>query len=140
MRRDCRVSTLKIFASFEYDKDRTLKNEFLGESKTRTNHRVVNSSLREDYPDDKWVKKASEAIRKCDVVIVLIGEDTHNAPGVIVETDIARSHGIPMFQIVKAGNPYKGVKRLEPPIRWRWKQVNDKLDEIDARRRIKQRP
>ena len=29
--------------------------------------------------------KARAAIRECDVVVVLIGQDTHNAQGVIVE-------------------------------------------------------
>ena len=113
------MARLKIFASFEFDKDRRRRNEFFGEAKTRTNHRVVNSSLREAYPDDKWKKKASDAIRKCNVVIVLIGHDTHNAPGVIVETDMARGHGIPVFQIVKSGKPYRGLERLDPPILWR---------------------
>ena len=47
------MPTLKIFASYEYDKDRHLKNQFFGETRTRTNHRVHNSSLREDYPNEK---------------------------------------------------------------------------------------
>ena len=124
------MPTLKIFASYEYDKDRHLKNQFFGEARTRTNHRVHNSSLREDYPNEKWRRKARNAIRECDVVVVLVGEDTHNAPGVITETDMARSLHIPTFQIVQRGRPYRGLERLDPPMRWRWKQINAMLDEI----------
>ena len=48
-------------------------------------------SLNESYPDEVWKNKARAAIRECDAVIILIGPDTHNAQGVIVETDMARS-------------------------------------------------
>ena len=42
-------------------------------------------------PDEAWKNTARNAIRRCDVVVVLIGQNTHNAPGVIIETDMARS-------------------------------------------------
>ena len=128
------MSTLKIFASFEYHKDRHLKNQFFAQAMTNTNHRIHNSSLREDYPNEEWKKKARAAVRECDVVVVLVGEDTHNASGVVVETDMARSFDIPTFQIAQKGRPYKGLERLEAPMRWRWKQINAKLDEIAAKR------
>ncbi len=68
------------------------------------------------------------------MVVVLVGEDTHNASGVVVETDMARSFDIPTFQIAQKGRLYKGLERLEAPMRWRWKQINAKLDEIAAKR------
>ena len=78
--------------------------------------------------------KAREAIGECHVVVVLIGQDTHNAQGVIVETDMARSFGKPIIQIRPQDRPYNGLTRLEEPITWRWRTVNAKLDEISPRR------
>ena len=87
------MAGLKIFVSFEFDKDNDLKNNFFEQSKRHTSHRVRNFSLNEVYPDEEWKKKARAAIRKCNlaiVLVVLVGEDTHNAPGVRTEVDIAR--------------------------------------------------
>ena len=124
------MSTLNIFVSFEFDKDKDLKNNFYKDANDKCQHRIRNCSLREDYPDDYWKNKAREAIRECDVVVVLIGQDTHNAQGVIVETDMARSMNKPVFQVRPQGRTYNGLTRLEEPIPWRWKDINAKLDEI----------
>ena len=91
------MATLNVFVSFEFDKDDDLKNNFYKQAKKETNHRIKNFSLNEAYPDETWKNKARNAIRGCDVVLVLIGEDTHNAPGVIIETDMARSLNKPLI-------------------------------------------
>ena len=126
------MSALNIFVSFEFDKDNELKNNFYEQAKTRTQHRVRNCSLNEAYPDEIWKRRAREAIRECDVVVVLIGEDTHNAQGVIVETDMARGMNKPVIQIRPRGRTYNGITRLEDPIAWRWRTINAKLDEVSS--------
>ena len=73
------MAVLNIFVSFEFDKDLDLKNDFYEQAKDLTQHRVRNFSLNEAYPDEAWKNKARSAIDQCDVVVVLIGEDTHNA-------------------------------------------------------------
>ena len=80
------MAKLNIFVSFEFGKDHDLQNNFFRQAKEETNHRIRDHSLHESYPDEAWKKKARNAISRCDVVVVLIGQDTHNAPGVIVET------------------------------------------------------
>ena len=129
------MSTLNIFVSFEFDKDNDLKNNFYSQAKNCTNHKIRNCSLNESYPDEVWKNKARAAIRECDAVIILIGPDTHNAQGVIVETDMARSLSKPIIQVKPKGRPYKGLTRLEDPITWKWKSINAKLDAIVAQRR-----
>ena len=128
------MSTLNIFVSFEFDKDKDLKNNFFSQAKKETQHRIRNFSLNESYPDEVWKNKARKAIRECDVVIILIGPDTHNAQGVIVETDMARSLNKPIIQVKPKGRPYKGLTRLEDPITWKWKSINAKLDSLIAHR------
>ena len=124
------MPTLRIFVSFEFDKDNDLKNNFFEQAKNETPHRVKNSSLNESYPDQHWQQKARKAIWECDVVIVLIGKDTHNAPGVMTELRIARKLKKPIFQVKAKGRDSNGVQSLGKPIPWRWKHINEKLDAI----------
>ena len=126
---------MNIFVSFEFDKDLDLKNNFYEQAKELTPHRVRNSSLNEAYPDEAWKNKARSAIDQCDVLVVLIGEDTHNAPGVIVETDMARSLHKPIIQVRPKGRPYRGLTRLGEPVTWRWRTINEKLDTISPKHR-----
>lgn len=129
------MPTLNIFVSFEFDKDKGLQNNFYRQAKEETNHRIRDCSLHESYPDEAWKNKARNAIRQCDVVVVLIGQNTHNAQGVIVETDMARSFNKPVIQIRPQGRPYNGLTRLSEPIPWRWNRINAELDRLADRRR-----
>ena len=124
------MPTLNIFVSFEFDKDKDLQNNFYQQAKEETNHRIRDCSLHETYPDETWKNKARNAIRRCDVMVVLIGQDTHNAPGVIVETDMARSLNKPIIQVRPQHRRYQGLTRLGEPISWKWRTINAKLDSI----------
>ena len=129
-----KLAILNIFVSFEFDKDTDLKNNFYRQAKEETGHRIRDCSFHESYPDETWKNKARNAIRRCDVVVVLIGQDTHNAPGVIVETDMARSLQKPVIQIRPRGRPYNGLTRLGNPIPWRWSGINSELGALVNRR------
>ena len=127
------MPTLNIFVSFEFDKDNDLKNSFYEQAKNETQHRVRNCSLHETYPDQCWKNKARNAIDECDVVFVLVGQDTHNAPGVLVETDMARSLKKPTIQVLSwkaRHHNYKGVPYIDDRISWKWNTINAKLDSI----------
>ena len=110
------MPSLNIFVSFQFDKDQELQNNFYRQAKQETNHQIRDCSLHESYPEEVWKNKARDAISQCDVVIVLIGQDTHNAPGVIVETDMARSLGTPVIQVRPKSRPFYGLTSLEGPI------------------------
>ena len=121
---------ISIFVSFEFDKDQDLKNNFYRQAKDLSHHRVRDFSLREAYPTNDWKDKARSAIRGCDVVIVLVGPDTHNAPGVKTEVEIAGQLSKPVFQVIPKGRPYSGVAGIEDKLRWKWKLINRHLDQI----------
>jgi len=130
------MSALNIFVSFEYDRDNDLKNNFFRQAETETPHRVENCSLNERYETDEWRGRARNAIRGCDVVVVLIGPDTHNAPGVRVETSMATSFGKPIIQVIPQDRSYNGLPYLpgNQPIRWRWRRINQELKRVSPRR------
>lgn len=128
------MAVLNIFVSFEYDKDKELVNALLHQAKERSPHRIRDKSLKEDYPDDAWKKRANDAIRACDVVVLLVGKDTHNAQGVIVETDMARSLDKPVIQVASKGRrDYRGLTRLDAPIPWKWAAINHELERVTGR-------
>ena len=127
------MANLRIFVSFEFDKDNDLKNSFFRQAREQTQHRVRNCSLNQAYPDEAWKNKARQAIRECDVVLVLVGQDTHNAPGVLVETDMARSMKKPTIQVLSAKarrNNYKGAPHIEDRMPWKWDVINRRLNEL----------
>lgn len=127
------MARISIFVSFEFEKDNNLKNSFYSQASNHTRHRVRNCSLDKAYEDQAWKNKAREAIRECDVVFVLVGQDTHNAPGVLVETDMARSLNKPTIQVLSEKarrNNYKGVPHVKDLIPWKWKVINRRLDEL----------
>ena len=127
------MTKLRIFVSFEFEKDNNLKNNFYNQARDQTLHRVGNSSLNKEYPSEIWKNRARQAIRECDVVFVLVGQDTHNALGVLVETDMARSLNKPTIQVLSEKarrSKYKGVPHLEDRIPWKWDVINRRLDSL----------
>lgn len=125
------MARLNIFVSFEFEKDSSLKNSFYSQARRYSRHRIRNTSLNQDYPDEVWKSRAREAIRECDVVLVMVGRDTHNAPGVLIETDMARSLGKPTIQVLSANARrcgFGGVPHIENRIPWKWDTINEVLD------------
>ena len=127
------MANLSIFVSFEFDKDGDLKNSFFAQAREKLPHRVRNSSLNEAYPNEEWMARAQSAIRRCDLVIVLVGQDIHNAPGVRTEVEIAKRLGKPVFQVIPQGRPYEGLPCVDDRIRWKWNRINRKIDEVWSR-------
>ena len=123
------MATLNVFVSFEFDKDNNLRGSFCEQAKHHTQHRIRDCSLNEAYETPEWKGKARAAIRGCDVVIVLIGEDTHNASGVGTEVRMARQLQKPILQVRPRKRTYSGVSGLGDPIRWKWKRIERWLDE-----------
>ena len=122
-----------MFVSFEFDKDNNLKNSFYEQARKQSQHRVRNFSPNKAYPDEAWKNKARQAIRECNVVFVLVGQDTHNAAGVLVETDMARSLNKGTIQVLSEKarrNKYKGVPHLEDRIPWKWDVINRRLGDL----------
>ena len=122
------MARINIFVSFEFDKDSELRNNFYEQAKTLSRHRLVNCSLNEAYPDQRWKDKARSAISQCGIMVILVGPDTHNAPGVKTEVEIAKRLRKPILQVVPQGRPYNGLLDVDARIRWRWRQINAEID------------
>ena len=114
-----------VFLSFEFGKDNELHRNFYAQAKEHSKYQIIDESLNEQYhPDEAWLKKARKQIGKSDVVIVMLGDDTHNAPGVIKEVNETHQQKKPIFQIRPKGRTSAEVKGAGKVIPWDWKQID----------------
>jgi len=123
------MSKKKVFISFDFDQDRVLKDLLIGQSRNSDcPFDVIDSSLKEAAPEEGWEEKARERILKADQVIVLVGAQTHRAPGVLKEVSLARKHHKKIVQIIghKDGH-YKRVPQAGILYRWTWDNIKSIL-------------
>ena len=124
------MAEVRIFLSFEFDKDKALHRNFYKLAKDKSSYRVKDHSLKEDYPNKEWLNKARKKIGQCDIVIVLVGQDTHNAPGVKKEVTIANQKHKPIFQIRpqrKTWGKVSGAGKLVP---WKWETIDEMIRKL----------
>ena len=125
------MAKVRVFWSFEFDKDAKLRGDFFAQAERGdSGHYILDYSLPERYPEKLWLDKAKKQIEQCDIVIVLVGQDTHNAPGVEKEVTIANQKGKPIFQIRPQGQTWGEVKGARELIPWDWDKIDEKIDEL----------
>lgn len=123
--RKIRMVKKKVFVSFDYDNDRTLKEFIIGQSKLADSpFEVIDHSLKEAAPEASWETKANAAIKRSDVVIVMVGPRTHRAPGVLKEVAMARNANRYIVQIIgyRDGN-YTAVPGAGRLYQWNWENL-----------------
>ena len=124
------MAEVRIFLSFEFDKDKQLYCNFYAQAQENSSYRVKNHSLRQDYPTEEWLDKAKKNIRQCDIVIVLVGQDTHNAPGVEKEVPVANQLRKPIFQIRPQGQNWGAVSGAGELRAWKWKNIDEMIEKL----------
>ena len=112
----------KVFVSFDFDNDKSLKDLIVGQARLPDSpFEVIDTSLKEAAPMKTWEDKARAAIKRSDIVLVMVGENTHKAPGVLKEVEMARDESIPIVQVIgyKDGN-YTAVSNAGRLYAWNW--------------------
>ena len=116
----------RLFVSFDYDNDETLKTFLIGQSKhADTPFDVIDASVREHLTGD-WEEKVKGRINRADVVCVLCGTRTHTAKGVSIELAIAKRLGKPYFLLkgyrdAECTRPHGGEN--EKMYNWTWENL-----------------
>jgi len=117
------VTKTKVFVSFDYDNDKTLKEFIIGQAKLADSpFEVSDVSLKEAAPQAEWRARARRAIAACDVVLVMLGSKTRFAPGVRDEVQIAKELGKRRFQVIgyKGGTEAWAVPDGGRTYGWSW--------------------
>lgn len=95
------------YMSFDYDNDKVLKDFVIGQSRMENSpFQVVDHSIKEAVSGD-WVAEAERRIQRSEVVLVIVGDYSHSAQGVLKEVALGRKHGKKIVQLIgyKDGNP-----------------------------------
>ena len=79
--------------------------------------------------DEKWRQAAKERIRSSHVVIVLLGPDTHNAPGVKDELSLAGEVRCPVVQLMPQEKSYGLVAKNRAICEYKWDTINRMLQD-----------
>ncbi|MCK6590934.1 MAG: TIR domain-containing protein [Polyangiaceae bacterium] len=119
----------RVFVSFDYDNDIKLKNLFVGQARHhKTPFEIVDSSLLEAAPDASWEYYASQAISQSELVVVLLGKQTHRARGVLKEVNMAKRHGVPIVQFVSRRNlNVQTIRGAGRRYLWSWSELEHVL-------------
>jgi len=119
----------EVFVSFDFDNDKVLKDFIIGQSRLQDSpFEVIDHSLKETAPESDWKERARRAIKRSDIVLVMVGEYTYKASGVLKEVDIARKEGIKIVQIIgRKDVDYKPVPNAGPLYRWNWENLKNLL-------------
>ena len=126
------MAKVKVFLSFEFDKDNKLHHNFYAQAAEHSCHQIEDYSLKEAYKphnDSSWLRKANHLISCSDIVIVVTGQDAHNAPGVEKEVTIANQQRKPIFQIRPQDRTSGSVRGAGEVIPWKWKKIDAKISE-----------
>ncbi len=112
----------RVFVSFDFDHDKALKDFIVGQARNADSpFEIVDTSLKEAAPMKTWEDKARLAIRRSDLVLVMVGRGTHRAPGVLKEVEMARAESKPIVQVIGyRDGDYTPVPNAGRLYRWDW--------------------
>ncbi|MEU1450430.1 TIR domain-containing protein [Streptomyces mirabilis] len=116
----------RVFVSFDYDYDKTLKDFLIGQArKPDSPFEIHDWSIKEASPD--WKDKARDRIRRSDVVIVICGDHTDEAAGVAIELMMAQEEKIDYFLLNgyngKTGKKPTTAKATDKVYKWTWENL-----------------
>lgn len=127
--KESRVNKKRVFVSFDFDNDRVLKDFIIGQARLADSpFEVIDHSLKEAAPERDWPTKARLAIKRSDLVLVMVGRHTHCAQGVLKEVATARDEGVPIVQVIGyRDGDYTAVPNAGRLYSWNWENLKQLL-------------
>ena len=116
-----------VFFSFEFERDAGRRGTFLGQAKKCCDFELTDCSLPSAEHSNKWRREVRERMKASDVDIVMLGPDTHNAPGVKDELSLAGEVECPVVQLMPQGKNYGLVAQHGAVCRYKWPRINQML-------------
>ena len=121
-----------VFLSFEFERDAGRRGAFIGEAKKHCQFAIIDKSLPSAQHDERWRQTARERIGASHVVIVLLGPDTQNAPGVKDELSLAGEVRCPVVQLMPQDKNYGLVAKNGAVCEYKWDTINQMLRDPKA--------
>jgi hypothetical protein len=120
--------TKRVYLAFEFGKDAIRRDLFIQQAGMYCEYLIEDKSIPAAIHDKRWQKEARQRIRESDLVLVLLGQDTHNAPGVKDEVSLAKQEKRPLVQLMPQGQKYGEVGEKIPVLTNKWKHIDDLLN------------
>lgn len=120
----------KVFISFDFDNDQFLRTALVSHSKLEDSpYEIEDWSVKEPWNQNDWKDKCLTKIKRCDLVIVMVGEKTYACSGVKAEIGMAKEAKVPVVGI--QGYKDKTCPRpdgLEGYYNWTWDNVKNLVE------------
>ena len=129
------MSTPRAFISFDFDHNEKQKLYFIGQSKnSRTPFSVQDWSAKSAMPQSQWEQIVEDKIKRCNMVIVLVGRNMSSAIGVRKEVEMAARNNVPVFGVYVDDANYLsnlpiGLARSRV-VNWQWDKIAEKIDQM----------
>jgi hypothetical protein len=122
----------RLFISYDYDNDATLKEFLVGQSKLDDSpFEFTDASVKYHLTGD-WETKVKARIKNADQVAVLCGLNTNTATGVAAEVKIAQDLNKPYFLLAgykdKANKKPKTALSTDKMYKWTWDNLKSLID------------
>ncbi len=90
----------RAFISFDFDNDENMKELLIGQCRNEgTPFDMEDWSVKEAFNESTWERECFEKIKKCDLLIVMVGKNTANCSGVTKEIRMAKNANVPVYGI-----------------------------------------
>ncbi|MEG6586847.1 TIR domain-containing protein [Dendrosporobacter sp. 1207_IL3150] len=125
----------RAFISFDFDHNEEEKTLFVGQTKnSRTPFNIEDWSSKLSLPQSKWEEIIEAKIKKCNMLIVLVGKYMASASGVKKEISFAKSNNVPVFGVYVGGADKtstlpEGLQRNRT-IDWKWDAIAAAIDQV----------
>lgn len=119
----------RVFISFDFDNDKVLKDFMVGQSRLKDSpFEIYDWSLKESVPEEDWEDEARKKIKRSDIVLVMVGEKTYKASGVLKEVKITRDEEIKIIQMIGyKDKDYTRVPDAGYLYSWNWENLKNLL-------------
>ena len=120
------MAKTRVFISYDYEHDSNLKDTFIAQAKLPDSPFSIHDvSIQQPIPN--WQQKARSSIESCDVFVVLLGDYTYQAQGVLREIKMARVLKKRRFQLRKKGQQPRFIDGAGEIVVWKWKNLQKRL-------------
>jgi len=115
----------KVFISFDFDNDVFLRTSLIGQCKNNgTPFDMEDWSVKIPWNQNEWKEKCLTKIKRCDLVIVMVGEKTSTCLGVKAEIKMAKEAKVPVVGVKGYQDKTCPIPEgLEKYYKWTWKNI-----------------
>jgi hypothetical protein len=125
----------RVFISFDFDNNARQKLYFAGQAvNSKTPFDIEDWSSKSSLPQSQWEALIKAKIKKCNMLIVLVGKKISTATGVAKEIAFAKENNVPLFGVYVDDTDNTSTLPTGLPrnrvIKWGWVGIANAIDQM----------